>query len=210
MEAQTLTDLYYSNAIGVYPSDEKEILKTKSFFEYLIEAGCSKQEIIELILFDLKNENHLTINSLPDKLWDNSLLDRDTFYYHNELQILSPAPTLTESFPFYLEMKIKYTEKDVLNYFIKTFNIKEKWIDEDKEIGAIKYLLNNYKKYDFVQPIDYLLSLIYYVAGFNNNKINTFFDLRNYELDFTEVFEKDIISAKEHNKNNIIYRIDVL
>ena len=77
MEAQILTDLYYSNTIGVYPSNEKEVLKTKSFFEYLIEAGCSKQEIIELILFDLKNENHLTINSLPDKLWDNSLLFRN-------------------------------------------------------------------------------------------------------------------------------------
>lgn len=205
-----LVDLYYENTIGTYPEDDERIKYMKLTFEYLLESGLSYAEIINLILFDLKNIDDFSICDLPEKLWEDSLLEKDTFYYHRELQIISPRPTLTEKFPFYLEMKIKYKEEDIIKYFIKTFNVREEWFDKEKETGSLKYLLKNYQKYDFIKPVDFILNLMDYAKNSDTNTISSFFDLRKYENQFASDMEKDVICSKARNKNQIIWRMDVM
>lgn len=204
-----LVDFYYNAVVGNFPENEKEYNNTKMIFDYLLDSGCELNTILKVILYDMKNKEHITIDDLPDIFWEGSLLKRDTFYFHRELQILSPPPTLTESFPFYLEMKIRYTKQDVLNYFMKSFQINNEWIDQKKELGSISYLLDNYKKFGFIEPVDFLLHLIDYVHAMDDIEINSVFDLRVFESKYVPIISKDIECAKASHKNRIIWRMDV-
>ena len=81
-------------------------------------------------------------------------------------------------------------------------------INKKKELGSIKYLLNEYKNikaFDFLEPIDFILFLIDYVANLDK-KINTILKLNDYVYEFAE-FETDmIINAKAANKDKIVWR----
>jgi hypothetical protein len=204
----TLVNLYYNYVAGETPENENDYNYTKLLFDYLIESGLDKKEIILSVLEDFPNKEKLTIEDIPDNLWNNSLIRRNTFYYHPELQIISPPPTWDKCYPFYLEMKIKYTIEDILKYFIKRFKLNEEWVNKDKEIGSIKYLLNSYKKYNFIEPVDFILHLIDYVISIDV-KVETIYDLTAYELQLADYLETDIENAKSKGKNKIIWRMDV-
>lgn len=204
-----LTDFYYSYVVGEFPEDKNNYNKTKLLFDYLLEAGIDEGNLLLNIMKTFPNKDYLTIDDIPDTMWEDSLLKRNTFYYHKELQILSPPPTWDECYPFYLEMKIQYKEKDVLNYFAKTFNINSEWINEEQEIGAIKYLINNYKKFNFMEPVDFLLHLIDYVKSLGV-KANKIYDIRSYENELAELLEKDILDSKINKKDTVVWRTDVL
>lgn len=203
-----LTNFYYDFVVGEYPENKADYIKTKMLFEYLLESGCSQKFLLTKIIAEFENKNSLTEEDIPDSLWEGSLLIRNKFYYHKELQILSPPPTWDNSYPFYIEMKIQYSIEDVLDYFIETFNINKDWINKEKELGSIKYLLNNYIKYGFIEPVDYLLHLIDYVKSLDC-KISSIYDLRKYETECIEYLELDIANAKSSNKNKVIWRMSV-
>ena len=178
-------------------------------FDYLLESGCILvDDIVMNIITHFPNKEVLYPDDLPDNLWNDSLLERHTFYYHKELQILSPPPTWDKSFPFYIEMKIQYTIENILDYFSKTFNINKDWISREKEIGSIKYLLKEYKKFGFIESVDFILHLIDYVCSLGI-KAKSIYDLRDYENDYAELLENDISNAKSCHKNKVIWRMDV-
>jgi hypothetical protein len=207
MDKENLVDFYYGFVVGAIPDDEVQFKRTEMLFEHLKESGCTLEDITHCIITHFPNKDMLTPDDLPDVLWGASLLSRGTFYFHKELQLLSPPPTWDESFPFYIEMKIQYSIGDALEYFIKRFKLNEDWVSRDKELGSIKYLLKDYKKFNFVEPIDFLLHLIDYVASLNV-KAKSIYDLRDYENDYAEILEIDINNAKSSNKNKVIWRMD--
>lgn len=200
-----LTNFYYDFNVGEFPENQDDFIITNKVLNYLIDAGISEASVIDLIIKDFDNKKHITKDDLPDKLWNNSLLKKNTFYYHQELQILSPAPTWNEVFPFYREMKIIYTEENILNYFSKTLSVKEEWINKNKEIGSIKYLLKKYAMFDFIEPIDFLLLLIDYVKS-KEIKVYKLYDISNLEMEFASILEHDIKNSIEKCKNTIIWR----
>lgn len=199
-----LVNFYYEYN-GEYPENKNHIAKTKAVLEHLQDCGLTQKQIIDIIIKELPNKEYLDFIDIPDTFWQDSLLKRDKFYYHKELQITSPPPTWDESFPFFLEMKIFYSEEDILNYYVKTFNLREEWTSKDKEIGSIKYLLNKYKMFSFVEPVDFMLHLIDYVKSVGV-KPNSIYDLCDYEIELAEYLEKDIKNAVLHNKNTIVWR----
>ena len=93
-----LIDFYYDFNVGESTENIKFLDKTNKLFNYLLEAGISENEIIDLIIREFDNKDYLTHEDLPDKLWDNSLLKRDTFYYHKDLEILSAASNMGRIF----------------------------------------------------------------------------------------------------------------
>lgn len=199
-----LVNFYYEYN-GEYPEDKNHVAKTKAVIEHLKDCGYTEEQIIDIIIKEFPNAEYLDFNNIPTSLWENSLLKKDKFYFHKELQITSPPPTWDKSFPFFLEMKIFYSEKDILNYYVKTFNIRGEWVNEDKEIGSIKYLLNKYKMFSFIEPVDYILHLIDYAKSLDV-KPNNFYDLCNYELELAEYLERDIKNANLQKKNKIVWR----
>ena len=102
-------------------------------------------------------------------------------------------------------MKISYTEKNIISYFNKVFSINSEWVNEDKEIGSIKYLLKKYEIFKFIEPVDYLLLLIDYVKA-KGTKVYKIYDICNFEMEFAEILEVDIKSSVIRNKNTIIWR----
>ena len=203
-----LTEFYYYN-LGEEPEElEREI--TQKTLDYLKDNGFNDKEIVQLIsCFPAKTT--LTPNDIPDSLWENSLLKRDTFYYHNEFHITSPAPywdfekDKIISSRFFLEMKIKYTVKDLIKYYYKNFPMDTKLIDEKKDIGSMEYLLNKYKNLDFVEPVDFVLYLIDEAVN-NGMEHIEIIDLKRFEKETYEYLKNKTMNAAVEKMNKIIWR----
>ncbi len=93
-----------------------------------------------------------------------NIMEPDVFYYHSELRRMSSVPVIkrdpvTEkmvrfSEPFYLEMKNRYTMKDLMAYWYKEMGIEpnEHMIRQDE--GKFKYILGNYTLDEVLFSID--------------------------------------------------------
>lgn len=199
----------YNFILGTYPESKEIILNNKAVIEYISESGLSKGEIIEVLNeMPLRETCEIFIEDINDKWWECSLIEKDKFYFHKELQITPPPPNLDDPFIYYKEIKIKYTYKDVLNYFYKTFNINEEWINPNKDLGAVKWLIDDYKKFKFTTPVDMLLHLIDYIHAMGETKIINIYQITTYEMDFANYFEDDIRNAKSQHKDKIVWRKD--
>lgn len=199
-------DFYFNFMIGEYPDNFEDYKKTANLFQYLIDAGINDGDIY-MITGLVKPKSCLSIEDIPLSLWENSLLEKDKFYFHKELQVTPPPPgwDTDEDYVFYKEMKIRYTLDDVLDYFIRVSGVRAEWVARDKEIGSIKYLLKEYKKFKFIEPIDFILHLIDYCSSCGI-ELNSIYDLRNEEIKLAEMLELDILNAKAKGKDKVIWR----
>lgn len=94
----------------------------------------------------------------------NNLIEQDVFYYHSELRNMSQPPTIKKdpetgklvrySEPFYLEMKVRYTMQELLNYWYSQMGITptEHMLRQDE--GKFKYILGNYTLDEVLFTID--------------------------------------------------------
>lgn len=159
-----LVQYFYSNIIGKPIENELDYIQSKCTIEYLQDCQFSDKEIIHL--FEKWNTKVSAIKpeDIPTIAWEQSLLKKNKFYLHKELKLFSIAPIVTPDgneckFPYYLETKIRYTTDDVLQYFYEQCaphanrNIK-------LHKGQIEHILQSFKGYKGIEPIDLLLSLI--------------------------------------------------
>lgn len=206
-----ITNFYYDFVVGEYPSGEN-YNKTELVIKHLQQAGFNDKELLTIVINDFPNKDILGFEDIPNSLWEKTLLRKEVFYFHKELQVVSPPPmwdpiaNKITTVPFFLEMKIRYTEEDILKYFINILNIREEWVSREKELGSIRYLLEKYKKFNFVEPVDFILHLVDYCSSLDNVKIATIYDLCYYETMCAEYLEADIKNARVANKNKIIWR----
>ncbi len=167
---------YFQNVIGYCP-EETTWLPTRASIAYLLDNELQGEEIIA----ELKRHTAVQIypDDLSDILWKNSLLKKGHFYFHKELQLVSPAPILQKDGTIsyaedYLEMKIRYTEQDILDYFLSKAGYQARQIcDTKKELKTIAYLLKRFSLLENVEPVDLILCLI---DDFTNNAENTIND----------------------------------
>lgn len=194
---ENIINTYISVTYG-YTYNKDNIDKVKRIVYYLHDNNYDDAYILKYLL------NYGEI--LDSSLWDNSLLKPNTFYYHHLLTIM-PGPSIWNPNikervnKFYLEMKIKFTIDDLLNYYYKELLVPVELRNYDKDKGAFEYLLNTYTKFK-VQPIDFILFLIDY----NKNEkvyISNVFDLQKYER---ETYEKINYMIENSIYKNIIWR----
>lgn len=167
---------YFENVLGYCP-DESIWLPTRASVRYMLDNDLPEQDII----VELKRHRTESIhpNDLSEKLWDKSLLQKGHFYFHKALQIVSPAPVLKKDgsveYPDdYLEMRIRFTEEDILDYFYTHIARQDKDLcDPKKDIKTIAYLVKRFSNIENVEPVDLILCLI---DDFINNKENTIND----------------------------------
>lgn len=92
-----------------------------------------------------------------------NLLRSDEFYWHNQLRVM-PGPAKVEfdldkgtitrkQEPWFLEMRASYTVEDLLDYYLKQFDLTSSDINVNKYLGTFRYLLSRY-------DIDLLLFMI--------------------------------------------------
>lgn len=199
-------DFYFNFLIGEYPDNHEIYKKTANFFQYLEDSGLSEGEIY-MVAGMVKPKEVLTIDDIPSKITKDSIIDRNKCYYHKELIITPPPPgwDCDEDYKFYKEIKVRYSLEDVLDYFIKATGVRAEWVARDKELGSIKYLLKEYAKFNFIEPIDFLLHLIDYSVSCGN-EINTIYDLRHQEIELATALEIDIANAVARGKDKAIWR----
>lgn len=203
-----LIDFYYYN-LGEEPNKaEKEI--TEKTFNHLKDNGYSDKDIINMIPY-FPAKMALSHEDLPDCLWDNSLIERDIFYYHSELHITSPAPywdfenDKIVSPKFFLEIKIHYTIDDLIKYYYKKFPIDLALLDNKKDKGSMEYLLKKYNDIDFISPVDFVLFLID-EASSQTEDIVEIIELKKYEKETFKYLKHKTINAKAENLNKITWR----
>lgn len=177
----------------IYPHVDSQLkIKAKVIIDHLQDNGYSEKFIL----------NYLIENgpSLKDFLWKDSLLKKDTFYYHSKLRITPKSPVWNVNIrektnKFYLEMKIKFTIDDLLEYYYSTLNIPIAFKDYKRDSGAFKYMLS--KKYlDNLESIDFVLSLIDYNKENENDFLSSPFDLK---------FQKEVYNRLDYIINNSKY-----
>ena len=163
--ASALAKLYYDRVGEESIGGAKGFQVTKNTCEYLLDCGFSALEIINIL--NGLSFGALSYDVLPDRLWQGSLIKRGAFYLHRELRIESQVPEFdirtgrVLEYPYYCEMKIKYTVEDTLKYFrsrMKPSNIVLSSDEYDK--NAIKQLFCQYSKLDYVEPLDIILCSI--------------------------------------------------
>lgn len=179
--------------------DDADILNNiKKIAYYLLDNKYNDSDILKYLI---SNNTELV-----DSLWDDSLLKPDTFYYHEQLTIM-PGPSVwnpnmkEESNKFYLEMKIKYTIDDLLNYYYNNLLIPVELRNTKKDSKAFEHMLKQYNKFK-MQPIDFVLYLIDY-SVLEGNRISNVFDLQKYER---EVYDKTNYIIENTINKNIIWR----
>lgn len=205
--------MYYELNHGIYPFETEEAkIKTQKVIDYLIDAKISEKDIFRVIE-EAPKADYLRHEDLPEWLWENSLLNKNTFYYHNVLQIRSKPPRMNmeslevESVPFYLEMQIKFSVNDLLLYFYKKANTEYSFMDSKKDIGAIAHLLNQYSKIDFIDGVDFILTLIDYATEAEDCSTSSIFQLDSkYRSEVFELLKKRTAEAKAIHADKVVYR----
>lgn len=192
---------YEENILGY--STEKSYI-TQYTIDYLYDNNYNEGDIIN-ILSKIKKES-IKYKDLPFKLW-NGLIERDTYYFHPELQILSKPPMLSISsdiiikpVKFFKEIKISYTKQDVLNYFYRKANSKI-IKDMNRDLGSLDYLLSRYK-HQLMNSLDVIL----YLIDDHAFEANSLLALSNYEVDTLERIENMYYDNHRSGTDKIIYR----
>lgn len=94
----------------------------------------------------------------------NNLMEQDVFYYHNLLRNTS-SPTkivvdedtgrlVRKSEPFFLEMKKRFTMKDLMDYWYDQMNITPNDHMKRQDEGKFNYILGNYNIDEVLFAID--------------------------------------------------------
>lgn len=192
---------YEENILGY--STEKSYI-TQYTIDYLYDNNYNEGDIVN-ILSKIKKES-IKYKDLPSKLW-NSLIERDTYYFHPELQILSKPPMLfissdiiIKQVKFFKEIKISYTKQDVLNYFYRKSNSKI-IKDINRDLGSLDYLLSRYK-HQLMNSLDVVL----YLIDDHAFEANSLLALSNYEVDTLERIENMYYDNHRSGTDKIIYR----
>ena len=163
--AIAIAKFYFSRCGRDVSSDSPEFLKTANTIDYLQDSGFSSLDIIKET--NKHNGEAIEYDNLSDTLWENSLIKKGTFYLHKELRLESPRPIYNPNtgevteFPYYLEMKIRYTEDDVLDYFVK--KLKTSLVtsnDRHWDRRVLKEFFKRFSNLDYVEALDVILCSI--------------------------------------------------
>ena len=200
---------YYSLISGLEPELEN-FNRTISTAKYLKDNGFNNQEIFKIFKFISKQK--IEGEDLPKSLWNDSLLEKGVYYYHNEFHITSKPPTWNpvtfeeECEPFFMEMKIKYTIEDLRDRFYDKCKVPL-GLREDKLVeGGLKHLLSKYNNLS-AQSIDYIMLMMDLAdEDVDRELITNVFDLEKYSKQAFIMLE-DIVQETQVNKSNkIIWR----
>ena len=205
-----LLDFYYRDHVGHYPDNEEDARCTQRLLAYLSDCGFSEKDIVN-ILDKCGSHERLTPEMLPDALWLKSLVKRNHFYYHHALQLVPPPPRVKGNKeiiePFYREIRILFTIKDLIDYFYRTLNIDLSLRDDRHDGAQFSKMLNDFARLRPIEPLDFVLALIDY-AKVTNMFIAKPFDLENGNAvaDTLDKLKRNMAEAKLKKADRIVWR----
>ncbi|MCD7910927.1 hypothetical protein KC480_05230 [Bacillus velezensis] len=149
---------------------EGRIKSAETSIPKLLDKGWSLEEIkYHLDLFACTYPQIVTNLYHIDEIMNqieppNNLMEKDIFYYHSELRIMSSPPKIIrdkqtgklirQTEDFYLEMKRRYTLQDLMNYWYKKMAIQPTEHIMRQDEGKFKYILEHYTLDEILFSID--------------------------------------------------------
>lgn len=201
---------YYALSRGIEPSEES-FNRTLATANYLKDNGYLENDILKI--FEYINKDIITGEDLPEELWNDSLLNKNIFYYSDILHIKSNPPswdpiTFQEKCePFFLEMKINFTMSDLLDYYYEKCRIPIGLRDNKKNIGALNHLIKKYNAFNDIPGIDYVLALILRASqDINKELICDIFEIEEYNKEVIEEFKALYEQCVFEKNNKIVWR----
>lgn len=172
LSAEALTEWFYEHNVGYYPWEKDNNRRiTTCTIQYLLDSRIPQRFIVEQVFPACAPDGIIKPSNLPDSVWNGSLVKRDTYYTHRELELVSPATDVQEMLAsarmmgsakkFWIEIRAQYTMKDLINYYyVKLFNCVQ--YNTDKQDASIfQYMLNKYSDVSpYVEPLDLILTAI--------------------------------------------------
>lgn len=158
----TYANTYATFYLGVMPEGEA-FNRVNAFFGYLHDAGISEREIHDL-MWNTEDIESISFDRIPSSFWEGSLIQKGVFYTHSALRIISKTPTMKngviEEMPYSLEMKIRFTIDDLIDYYIEIVRPPASLIDKKRISGGLTYLLEKYSRIEHGTSLDFVLRLI--------------------------------------------------
>jgi hypothetical protein len=163
--------------------------------------------------YTVKEANKILIDTklnIDNYEHSDSIIDSDIVFRHHELQIHSkpggfdPATCTVIKRPYYLEMKVRYTMDNLLNYYYTKLIVPPLFRDEKRDIGAFNHLISSFKS-PVINSVDFILFVIDFAAS-NDYKTNNPLDLKNWFQSTYEYLEQFVLNTKLE----LVNREDVL
>lgn len=208
----------YTLAVGIEPSEDT-LDRTLATANYLKDNNFDTKDILKILRNAMKeiDKNNLEIpirgEDLPNELWNNSLLEKNRFYYSDILHIKSKAPSWNpitfkeECEPFFLEMKINFTIDDLLIYYYDKCRVPQGLRDDKKNAGALNHLIKKYEKFNNIPGLDYVIALIDKAnKDIDKNFFSDVFEIENYNKEVIEEFTAMYEQAVFEKTNVIVWR----
>ena len=205
-----LTAYYYRELVGVYPfATDREEAITRHTIAYMEESGLSEVEIFGFLHDIGGKKGYITPADIPAEAWNGSLIERGQYYCHHRLQLLSPTPIIRsdgtfKEYPFYQEMRIRFTMKDLVDYFFEKIPSYSILRDEKRYEAQFRHML---KKFDGMRPIQSLDVVLLMIdeASYQNVPVVEPFDIKTASIqqDVIDRLQKTIAErhAKGYDKN---------
>lgn len=219
---EKLINDYLATRLGIEPS-ENDYKQLNATVGYLKDNGKTNKEIFKILMdsnTNLPEDCEMSAieraivkqTELPDYLWEDSLLQKDTYYYNNRLHICSNPPTWNpktfqeECEPFYMEMMIRFTMEDLLNMYYAECRVPLGLREKTRDIGALKHLLSKYNNLK-APGLDYVMYMIDLASKDTETEfLANPFELENYSKQAFMELEGMVEEATLNNSNKITWR----
>jgi hypothetical protein len=215
MEMKKLnSEFFFSNYVGNYPyPTDRERNITQAMIDHLYESKVTSDEILD-VFSQCANDKIISPKNLPNSLWQKSITLKDVWYYHHELQLRSKDNKVDvingrmNKEPFYVEIKSKYTIKDLFDYALNNLGSSFAQIaDRKRDSGSLAYLVGKYDKLSGISGLDFVLCLIDRCRD-KNNYITNILDIEINSREVLEELSFAISEAKQKKANRVIWRFD--
>jgi len=229
MNAQELTDYFYRDIKGYSVNLDSE-KQTKLTLAYLLDNGIEKEEILDL-LFQLKDNDCISHETLPDNLWvinerhkvdkrtgmfytiQDNLVKRDTFYYHPSLMLRSKLPSIVNGKevikPYYCEPRCRFTVTDLIEYFCFKIQTNTLYMETEYARNSIFTGLKNYQEaFKIIEPLDIMMFSIDYAAQEGKYAFSTFMQLQQYLGAVIEELKVRVAHVRAFGYDKIVWRTE--
>lgn len=205
-----LAAYYYRECVGIYPfATNREEAITRHTIAYMLESGLTEAEVFGFLNSIGGEKGFVTPADIPAEAWDESLLDRGQYYCHSRLQLLSPMPIIRsdgtfKEYPFYQEMRIRFTIKDLVDYFYEKIPGYTMLRDDKRDEAQFRHMLKKYRNMHPIQALDIILLMID-EAAYQNVPVVEPFDIKTtfIQQDVVDRLQKTLAEchAKGYDKN---------
>lgn len=214
MTTEHLAEIFESEIAFPQLASMDERSLTRCTIAWMKDSGINDAEILKAL--GTVKGGYVCPDDLPDSLWNGSLLKRGRYYCHHALQLVSRSDIVKSdgtfiSYPFYQEMKICFTIKDLTNYFYRHSGSSKMFRDDNRAGKQLEYMLDQYSGSGNVQAIDMILFLIDEVS-YRHVPVTDPFSIRREDLvaEVADRIKRTMDRKAAEGMNHVTWRTYIL